>query len=194
MSDERTPQLARTAAGAVTGIVAGLGMYVVLTAFSLSQGRGAAYPFQAVQALMSGARVLPDHPRESLIGPTNYDAVLGPFYFFLPAVVVGVLVATWSGRRSDSGRRPALVPLTLAVTAVTFCLTVLVLGFQQTELAAQRSSTGYGVRELGMLAWVVAHVAYAALFAGLLLPVAAWIRHRKTRRSRRRAVTALRGD
>jgi len=45
-----------------------------------------------------------------------------------------------------------------------------------------------------MLAWVVAHVAYAALFAGLLLPVAAWIRHRKTRRSRRRTVTALRGD
>jgi len=169
-------------------------MYVVLAAFSLAQGRGAAYPFQAVQALMSGARVLPDHPRDNLVGPTVYDVVLGPFYFFLPAVAVGVLVAMWSGRRSDRGRRPALVLLTLAVTTVTFCITVLALGFQQSGLAAQRSSTGYGVRELGLLSWVAGHVAYAALFAGLLGPVTSWIGSRKARRARRQPVTSLRGD
>lgn len=193
MSDERTPNLARTAAGALTGAVAGLGMYVVLAAFSVFQGRDAAYPFHAVQALMSGARVLPDHPREDLVGPLLHDMVLGPIYFFLPAVVVGALVAALSGRRTDRGKSPALLPLTLVVTAATFCLTVLALGFQQTGITAQRTSTGYGVRELGLVAWVVGHVAYAALFAGLLGPVTSWFAGRKARRSREQAVAPLRG-
>lgn len=160
--------------GVVTGLLAGVGMYVVLAAVAVAQGRSATYPFAAVQALMSGARVLPDSA--TLYGARATDVILGPVYFFVPAIAAGVFIASRVARRSARGEPPrslvaaAAVPA-FAVTAAFFLLFIVVLGFREAAPNVQRISSGAGVRALGVGAWIAAHVVYAVLVTVLLAPV-----------------------
>jgi hypothetical protein len=181
--------------GAVTGVVAGVVMYGVMAVAAVAQGLGAAYPLWAVQGLMSGARVIPDHPRQSLVAPIPTDWVTGPLYFLLPAVLVGLLTG-WAAarvrrRRADEPSRAGAVAVALPVTALLFLLFVVVLGFRDVEVTAQRATSGYGVQSLGMAAWVVGHVAYVVALLGLLAPVTRLIRRRLTRRAH---TQGLRGE
>jgi hypothetical protein len=158
--------------GALAGIGAGLGMFVVLAAFALSQGRGVLYPVHAVHGLMSGARVIPDHPRQGLVETRLPDVVMAPLYFLAPAVLVGVLTALWLTRRGRRQVRPDVASVGFAVLVATalFLLLVVVIGFRETSGVAQRSSSGYGVQELGTVAWVSGHAAYVLLLIALLAP------------------------
>jgi hypothetical protein len=181
--------------GAATGVVAGVAMYVVMAVAAVAQGLGAAYPLWAVQGLMSGARVIPDHPRQSLVAPIATDWVTGPIYFLLPAVLVGLLTgwaATRAPRRpADEPSRAVAVAVALPVTVLLFLLFVVALGFRDVAVTAQRATSGYGVQSLGMAAWVVGHVAYLAVLVGLLAPVMRLTRRLSTRQA---ATEGLRGE
>jgi hypothetical protein len=162
--------------GALVGLVAGLGMYAVLAAVSVFSGRGLTYPFAAVHALMSGAHVLPDYPRPTLRSDSVLSPVVGPILFLLPAVVVGLAAVHWARRlhpQSATARiRPLDVVLPVTILAVlSFCAFVLVLGFQVSSPATQRFSSGFGIRQLGLTAWIVGHLAYVAVFSALIAPV-----------------------
>lgn len=165
----------RILGGLLSGLVAGLGMYATLAAFAVGQGRGLGYPLHAVQALMSGARVLPDYPRGNLFEPQATDAVMGPLYFFLPALLVGALTAWWVGRRARTGivARWATVAVGPAavLTLAFFVVFVLVIGFHEATPVAQRVSSGFGVRELGLAAWLSAHLAYALVLVAAIGPL-----------------------
>jgi hypothetical protein len=181
-------------AGALTGALAGTGMYLVMAVTALAKGLGAAYPLWAVQGLMSGARVIPDHPRQSLVAPIPTDWVTGPLYFLLPAVLVGVLtawVSSHGGRRAGAPTPVVALVVAASATAALFLLLVVELGFRDVALTAQRATSGYGIQALGMTAWAVAHVVYVALLVALLAPV-----HRLTALLRRRPTAAkgLRGE
>lgn len=171
--DVRSTLPIRLAAGALTGLLGGLGMYVVLVTVAAWRDLGLAYPLHAVQALMSGARVLPDYPHQVWVRSQNTDAIVGPLCFFLPAVVVGMVTAWRAGR---PGTRAPLRPLRVArtavpVTAALFVVFVVLIAGHEAPLAVQRFSSGAGVRELGLTAWAVSHVAYAVVLVGLLAPV-----------------------
>lgn len=162
--------------GLATGLAGGLGLYAVLAVVALLQGRGLAYPFQAVHALMSGARVLPDYPLGSLGGPQVLDLVLGPVYFFLPALLVGALTAWWlrrSAGRGATGRPPRVQAALVAglLAAVFYVVFVVLLGLREATPAAQRISSGYGIRQLGALAWAGGHLVYVAMVVALLEPL-----------------------
>lgn len=168
----------RILGGLLAGLVAGLGMYATLAAFALAQGRGLGYPLHAVQALMSGARVLPDYPRGNLVEPQATDAVMGPFYFFLPALLVGALTAWWIGRRARTGIvegwPTVAVGPAVVLTVAFFVVFVLVIGFREATPVAQRVSSGYGVRELGLAAWLSAHLVYALVLVAVTGPLTRW--------------------
>lgn len=162
--------------GLATGLAGGLGLYAVLAVVALVQGRDLAYPFHAVHALMSGARVLPDYPRGSLGGPQALDIVLGPLYFFLPALLVGAVTAWWLRRSARGGptrRSPQVQAAVVAglLTALFYVLFVLVLGLREAAPSEQRISSGYGIRELGALAWAGGHLVYVVLVVALLEPL-----------------------
>jgi hypothetical protein len=185
----------RIAGGLLSGLVAGLGMYATLAAFAVAQGRGLGYPLHAVQALMSGARVLPDYPRGNLVEPQATDAVMGPFYFFLPALLVGALTAWWIGRRARTGvvdRWPTVaVGPAVVLTVAFFVAFVLVIGFREATPVAQRVSSGYGVRELGLAAWLSAHLVYALVLVAVTGPLTTWTSALGSREPRR---AGLRGE
>lgn len=185
----------RLAGGVIAGSVAGLGMYVTLAAVAIAQGRGVTYPLHAVQALMSGARVLPDYPRHALYEPQALDLVMAPIYFFVPAIAVGVATAWWLGRRARRGvpdhRWSAAAPA-VALTALLFVAFVVGIGFREVSPVAQRVSSGFGVRELGLAAWVTGHVVYAVLLTSLIGPVTRLVVARRTRRNE--SPGALRGE
>jgi hypothetical protein len=169
------------AAGAMAGGLAGVGMYVAMAVAAVAQGLGATYPLWAVQGLMSGARVLPDHPRGILHEPIFTDWLTAPLYFLLPAVVVGALTSRLAARRR--GRATSLtvaVPVAAAATAALYLVLVVGLGMREASVTAQRATTGYGIQQLGVTAWAVGHVVYLALLVGLLVPVsrARWLRAR----------------
>jgi hypothetical protein len=167
----------RLLTGMATGAIAGVGLYAAMAVAALSQGLGAGYPLHAVQALLSGARVLPDYPRPTLYGAKGLDVVTGPVDFLMPAIGVGAVVSVWAARRLAAGRSRrattslVLVP-TLVVTVAVFCLTVLLLGYREAPAPVQKISSGYGVRQLGLWAWVIGHLVYASVFVALLDPVA----------------------
>jgi hypothetical protein len=182
----------RLAGALLAGLAAGAGMYLTLAAFALAGGRTALYPFQAVQALMSGRRVLPDYPIPSVRGPQSLDYFFGPLYFLLPALVVAVVAARWVCRRRPADWLPgwrSVLPAALVTTTVAFAVLVLALGFWEASGRQQRTSSGYGVRQLGLVAWTLAHLVYAGLLAGLLGPAT-----RLLATTRRRGYRALRGE
>lgn len=151
-------------------------MYAVLAIFALTQGRDLLYPIHAVQALMSGPRVLPDYPRNTLDGAQLSDFLMGPLYFSIPALAVGMFTA-WVLQRPKRRQSPegswmkaAAVPA-VTMTAVLFVVLVLGLGFEEAPDNVQRVSTGYGVRQLGLAAWVTSHVVYAVLLVLLIGPL-----------------------
>jgi hypothetical protein len=171
----------------VGGLLAALAMFLTLAAFALSQGRGFAYPLHAVQGLMSGRRVIPDHPNPMLKGDRIVDWIFGPVWFVAPALIVATIVAWWvtrAGRRRGEAYRPrhVVLPAVIVVTAAFF-LFVVVLGYQQVDLHAQRFSSGWGVRALGMPAWITAHVAYAATLTLLLGPAVRFAAHLRENRA-----------
>jgi hypothetical protein len=75
------------------------------------------------------------------------------------------------------------------VTVALFAVLVLLLGFREVDPQLQRISSGYGVRELGAAAWLLGHVAYAAV---LVLGLGHVTRLVSTRR--RGSWTPLRGE
>jgi hypothetical protein len=183
--------------------MAGAAMYAVLAAVALAQGRGWLYPAYAVEAMMTGRRVLPDHPVPTLYGRQPADLVLGPVLFLLPAVLVALAVSWWVGRRprhsvgpSDAGRsrvRPHAVLAPAGVlTAGMFVVVVLLLGFHESSSAVQRLSSGYGVRQLGVAAWLAAHVLYVPVLA-VALPRSLDVVRRARKRNRHPSVR-MRGD
>ncbi len=197
-SEGREPSvglLDRFAGALVGGIVAGLGMFVVLATVAISQGRGVMYPAYAVQAMLSGRRVLPDHPVATLAGRRAGDLVIAPLMFLLPAVLVAVLVTWWVGRRAGLPRpvpRATVIALPAALLAtVLFLLLVVLLGFREAEPAVQRVSSGYGVRQLGLAAWLVGHAVYVVVLSAVLGPAMRAVA--SARRGNRPAV-ALRGE
>ena len=196
--DETSPPtgpLDRFAGAVATGIGAGLVMYTALAAVAVSQGRGLSYPAYAVQAMLSGRRVLPDHPVATLAGRRAGDLVAAPVMFFLPAMLTALLVTWWVGRRLGPERpAPRAVDVALpavVLTAVLLVVLVLLLGFRTAEPAVQRVSSGYGVRQLGLAAWLVGHALYAAVLTLALGPT---VRSVAALRRSRRAHVRLRGE
>ncbi len=185
----------RLLGGLVAGAASGVAMFVVLAVVAVAQGRPVMYPAYAVQAMLSGRRVLPDHPVATLADRRASDVVLGPVLFLVPAVIVALLVMWWLGRRA-TGRPAAPVARQVAapaavLTGALFVLTVLALGFEESSPAVQRISSGYGVRQLGLTAWLVGHAVYAVLLTLLLGPAVRAVAF--VRRDRTPAV-ALRGE
>jgi hypothetical protein len=169
------------------GLLAALAMFLTLAGFALSQGRGFTYPLHAVQGLMSGRRVIPDHPNPMLKGERLVDGIFGPLWFSIPALVVAGLVAWWvtrAGRRRGEAYRPlhVVLPAVVIVTAAFF-LFVVALGYQQVDLHSQRFSSGWGVRALGMPAWITAHAVYAAALTLLLGPAVRFAAHLRENRA-----------
>lgn len=177
---------------AVTGVLAAAAMYAALAVAALVQGRSALYPLYAVHAMMSGRRVLPDYPYATVRGPQPLDYLVAPLYFLAPAMAVALLTGWWLARHNPDLRLPswraALVPAAVG-TAVGFVLLVGVLGYWELPDRQQRTSSGFGVRALGMTAWVTAHVVYVAVLAAVL----PWVT-RAVATERRRSTTALRGE
>ncbi len=160
--------------GALAGLVAGVGMFTVLAAFAIEQGRGFLYPLHAVHALMSGARVLPDYPRKVFAGGQVQDVISAPLFFFGPAVVIGVAIGWWVGHRARGGRpltRVALLVMIATVSAASLILLVFVVGFRELPPANQRLSSGYGIRQLGVGAWLLGDAAYIAVMVFLVGPL-----------------------
>ena len=145
------------------GCLAGAAMYLTLAVFAVSQGRGLGYPLHAVHALMSGRRVLPDHPIPSLKDGYFYDWFAATLDFLAPAVAIALVVTWWTSRRAR--RQPpermrsttALLPAAL-VSGALFLLLIVLVGFSEASPQAQRLSSGYGIRQLAMSAWVTALV------------------------------------
>jgi hypothetical protein len=199
---EVTPAVDRLAAGMLAGVLAGAAMYAVLAGTAVALGRSVLYPAYAVEAMMTGRRVLPDHPVPTLDGRHPADLLLGPAMFLLPAVAVAVLLTWWTGRaprgRGASGHVPrplsplAVLPVALALTAVLFVLLVLLLGFHESRPAVQRLSSGYGVRQLGVWAWLVAHAVYVAVLSLVLRPANGAVA--RARRHRRHPAVRMRGE
>lgn len=161
------------AAGGAAGLVAGAAMFLVLGALGAGS-RGFWYPLHAVQALMSGRRVLPES-RGALRGASPSDLVVGPVLFLLPALVVGVGVAWWVGRRAG-GRTGAEAWRTVVVSAVIatlalFGLLVVVLGLREAADPVQRMSSGQGVRNIGLGAWIAGHAVYLAVLVAVFGPL-----------------------
>jgi hypothetical protein len=168
------------------GLTACLAMFLTLAGFALSQGRGFTYPLDAVQALMSGRRVLSDHPNPMIQADRISDWLFGPVWFTAPALLVAGIVAWWvtrAGRRRGEAYRPQHVVLpALVVVTAAFFLFVVLLGYQQVDMHAQRFSSGWGVRALGIPAWVTAHAVYAATFTLLLGPAVRFAAHLRENR------------
>ncbi len=183
-------------AGAVAGIIAGTVMFLVLAAF-LARSRGFWYPLHAVQALISGRRVLPES-RGPLRGTSPADFVVAPLLFLLPALAVGLAVAWWLGRRTPGRTTQESLWRVAAVaavpTAVLFGLLVGVLGFREAADSVQRISSGVGVRRVGLAAWIVAHVVYVAVLAAVLGPVQRIALGLRARRGRRRPLREASDD
>lgn len=173
----------------VAGIVAGAAMYAALAVVAVSQGRGLDYPMRAVLAMMSGRRVLPDHPVGSVKADLFLDVIVGPLWFLAPALFTALAVNWWLGvrtRRGDHLVRPTpstvLAPA-LLVTSVLFVVLVLLLGFREAPRAVQSVSTGYGVRQLGLAGWLLAHAVYVCalvFMVGYASRAFAWARQRRT--------------
>lgn len=201
VANDVTTPVDRLAGGVLAGVLAGAAMYAVLAGSAIAQGRSALYPTYAVEAMMTGRRVLPDHPFPNLEGRHPADFVLGPVMFLLPAVAVAVIVSWWVGRSpraraaAPANRPPgpgaALLP-TIACTAGLFVVLILLLGFHESDGAVQRLSSGYGVRQLGVWAWLVAHAVYVAALSLALRPVVGAVS--RVRQRRRRPVTRIRGE
>jgi len=177
--------------GAVlTGVLGAVGMYVVLAAFAVSQGRGIGYPFRAVQAMVSGRRVIPDHPVGSVRGTQVLDFLVAPAAFITPALVAALATLWWVTRRRDADLSPrAVVAPAVVVTVALFAVLVLLLGYREVDPQLQRISSGYGVRELGLAAWLLGHTLYAAVLVLGLEPVTRLVSTR-----RRGSWTPLRGE
>ena len=122
-------------------------MYVTLAAFAVTQGRGPGYPLSAVQALMSGRRVLPDHPGPVLKEGYFYDWFVATLSFLVPAVGAALVVTWWMTRRArgrpDGWARPATALLPVAVVSgALFLLLVVRLGFDELSPHVQRVTSG----------------------------------------------------
>ncbi len=186
--------MVRLFGGGLAGIAAGFGMFVTLAVVSLAKGRDFWYPLHAVQALMSGRRVLPE-ARGTLRGDSAVDVVVAPILFLLPAIVVGVATAWWMRRRARVRTAPEpwwVVALVAAVlTGVAFVVFVVILGFRVASPGVQRSSTGYGVRQLGLAAWIAGHLVYVVVLVAVLEPLTRAV---SGFGSRTRATRRLRGE
>jgi hypothetical protein len=181
----------RRVQGAVVTAVAGAaGMYAVLAGFAAAHDSGLAYPFRAVQAMISGRRVMPDHPVGSVRGTQVLDFVVAPVAFLTPALVAALATLWWVSRRRDADLSPrAVIVPAVVVTVALFAVLVLLLGFREADPQLQRISSGYGVRELGLPAWLLGHAVYAAV---LTLGIGHITRLVSTRR--RGSFTPLRGE
>lgn len=164
----------RLSGGAVAGMAGGLAMYAVLAGVALSQGRGPSYPFAAVHALLSGKRVLPVHPRPDRAVGQLLDLSIGPMYFFLPAVCLGVVVAIRIRRLgAGDGRRDwAVAAARTAAVASALMFVAAILAVAGTEVARiQRFSSGNRIRQLGLPAWLLAHATYVGVVAATIRPL-----------------------
>lgn len=177
--------------GAVlTGVLGAAGMYVVLAAFAVSQGRGLAYPFRAVQAMVSGRRVIPDHPVGSVRSTQVLDFLVAPVAFLTPALVVALATLWWVTRWRDADLSPrAVAAPAVVVTVALFAVLVLLVGYREVDPQLQRVSSGYGVRALGLPAWLLGHAVYAAVLIQGLERVTRLVSTR-----RRGSFTPLRGE
>ena len=175
----------RIAAGALAGIAAGIGMFLTLAMFAVGKGDGFWYPLKAVHAMMSGRRVLPEF-RRSVYGSQSLDFVIEPVFFLIPAVTVGLMTAALMLRRARARGSSApwwmAAPTAAILTVAFFVVFIVVLGYNEAVPSVQRNSSGQGVRELGLLAWIVAHIVYTALLVALLDPVARAISAFRNRR------------
>lgn len=174
----------------LTGVLGAVAMFLVLAAFAVSQGRGIAYPLRAVQAMVSGRRVIPDHPVGSVRGTQVLDFLAAPAAFLTPALVTALATLWWVTRRrhADLSPRAVLAPA-VVVTVAMFAVLVLLLGYREVDPQLQRTSSGYGVRELGLAAWMLGHAVYAGV---LVLGLGQVTRLVSTRR--RGSWTPLRGE
>jgi hypothetical protein len=159
--------------GAVlTGLLGAVAMFLVLAAFAVGQGRGPSYPLRAVQGMISGRRVIPDHPVGSVRDLSVLDHLVGPASFVFPALVAALATLWWVVRRhggDDSAR--SVAPAAFVTTCSLFVVLVLAVGYQEAGAPLQRISSGYGVRALGLPAWVVGHLAFATLLTLCLGPI-----------------------
>jgi ABC-type Fe3+ transport system permease subunit len=76
---------------------------------------------------------------------------------------------TRGGRRPTRPGPGAALVATLLATAF-FLVLVVTIGFRETTGVAQKSSSGYGVQELGAVAWVSGHLVYVLLLIVLIAP------------------------
>ncbi len=169
----------RIVAGALAGIAAGGGMFVTLGLFSIGMGGAFWYPLKAVHAMMSGRRVLPNF-RGALYGSQPQDYIVEPILFLIPALAVGIATAAFMRRRARStdasGPWWMAAPTAAILTAVFFIVFIAVLGYAKVGPSTQRISSGQGIRELGLTAWIVAHVVYTAVLVALMEPIARALR------------------
>lgn len=169
----------RIVAGALAGIAAGGGMFVTLGLFSIGMGGAFWYPLKAVHAMMSGRRVLPNF-RGALYGSQPQDYVVEPVLFLIPALAVGIATAALMRRRARStgasGPWWMAAPTAAILTAVLFVVFIAVLGYAKVAPSTQRISSGQGIRELGLTAWIVAHLVYVGVLVVLLEPIARALR------------------
>ena len=180
----------RVQGAALTAVVGAAGMYAVLAGFAVAQGHGLAYPFRAVQAMISGRRVIPDHPVGSVRSTQVLDYLVAPTAFLVPALAAALATLWWLTRRRDADLSPrAVAAPAFVVTFALFAVLVLLLGYREVDPHLQRISSGYGVRSLGLPAWVVAHTVFAAV---LTLGLERLTRLASTRRHG--SFTALRGE
>ncbi len=190
--DDPVPAWLVLVVGGVSGAVAGAAMFGLLAAVSVAQSRPFSYPFNAVQALMSGRRVLPE-VRGPLRGASPADVIVGPVLFLLPAIAVGLVVTWWMLRRSRSRNTPdawwTVAVVTAVPTLALFLLLVVALGFGRAEPPVQRMSSGQGVRELGLGAWIAAHLVYVAALVAVSGPLQRATEALRRRRTERQPVT-----
>ena len=65
----------------------------------------------------------------------------------------------------------SVAPAAFVTTFSLFVVLVLAVGYQEAGAPLQRISSGYGVRALGLPAWVVGHLAFATLLTLCLGPI-----------------------
>ena len=170
----------RLAGTVLTGVLGAVAMFLVLAAFAASQGRGIAYPVRAVQAMVSGRRVIPDHPVSSVRDLSVLDHLVGPASFLTPALLAALATLWWVVRRRRGDMSPRMVVAAAFVSTWSlFVVLVLAIGYQEADPGLQRISSGYGVRALGLTAWVVGHLAYATVLTLCLGPVTRMVSTRR---------------
>ncbi len=155
--------------GIVSGLLAGVVYLVLITVVALAQGHGVLYGLKSVYAIFVGSRVLPGvsqlHYRFGAMGLVAALAWLA----VLSAAAGGVFAALTT-RRQRAARLtvPSLVALGVAWLLVLFLLGFVLLGYEAGPLLQRRVSSFEGVREIGGVVFLVAHLLFGVVLGALL--------------------------